>query len=267
VSTPFTADRVALLTMLAIVVVFGAHSTIDWTWFIPGDACVALLCAGWLAGRGPAETAAAPSALAVAIPRRPDGLRARILGVLGLPAALRRSGPSEIGAGRLLAAVAVIAFALVGAWAQWQPQRSVQASSAAFVALDAHDPARALADARLAVSRDPLSPEALTDLAQVQLSTGNLAGAHATLDRAVTLQPADPQTWLELAALEESSLRDPRAALADLRPAIYLDPTSSEAAGEYVFALRQVQPAASISGAAPAVTIEKTHIIGAGGDK
>ena len=39
--------------MLCLVVVFGVHSFVDWTWYVPGDACVALLCAGWLAGRGP----------------------------------------------------------------------------------------------------------------------------------------------------------------------------------------------------------------------
>ena len=42
-----------MLSMLCLVVVFGVHSTVDWTWFVPGDACVALVCAGWLAGRGP----------------------------------------------------------------------------------------------------------------------------------------------------------------------------------------------------------------------
>ena len=45
--------------MLCIVVVFGVHSLVDWTWYVPGDACVALLCAGWLAGRGPLARPAA----------------------------------------------------------------------------------------------------------------------------------------------------------------------------------------------------------------
>ena len=39
--------------MLCLVVTFGIHSFVDWTWYVPGVACVALLCAGWLAGRGP----------------------------------------------------------------------------------------------------------------------------------------------------------------------------------------------------------------------
>ena len=51
----YSAERIGMLSMLCLVVVFGVHSTVDWTWFVPGDACVALLCAGWLAGRGPLE--------------------------------------------------------------------------------------------------------------------------------------------------------------------------------------------------------------------
>src|ERR1019366_4572752 len=46
-------ERIGMLTMVAIVLVFAVHSTVDWTWFVPGDAIIALLCAGWVAGRGP----------------------------------------------------------------------------------------------------------------------------------------------------------------------------------------------------------------------
>ncbi|MGA7705827.1 MAG: O-antigen ligase family protein, partial [Solirubrobacteraceae bacterium] len=49
----YTPERIGMLTMLCIVIVFGVHSFADWTWYVPGDAFVALLCAGWLAGRGP----------------------------------------------------------------------------------------------------------------------------------------------------------------------------------------------------------------------
>ncbi len=266
VSTPYTAERVALLTMLGIVVVFGVHSTIDWTWFVPGDACVALLCAGWLAGRGPADTHPAPAAIAIATPRDPGGVRARVLGALGLPAALRWRRPTGIGPARVLAVVAVLAFAVVGAWSQWQPQRSVDDDDAAFVALDAHQPAAALTDAQLAVDHDPLSAPALIDLAQVQLSDGQTGAAAATLDHAVDLQPANPQTWLALAALD-ASVGNPRAALADLRPAIYLDPTSAQADGAYVYVLRELQPATPITGVKPAVTIRQPRAVGAGGGR
>ena len=50
---PFDPERIGLLTMASVVVVFGVHSFIDWTWFVPGNACVALLCAAWVVGRGP----------------------------------------------------------------------------------------------------------------------------------------------------------------------------------------------------------------------
>ena len=50
---PFDPERIGLITMASVVVVFGVHSLIDWTWFVPGNAVVALLCAGWVAGRGP----------------------------------------------------------------------------------------------------------------------------------------------------------------------------------------------------------------------
>ena len=39
--------------MAAVVVIFGVHSAIDWTWFVPGNVVPALLCAGWVVGRGP----------------------------------------------------------------------------------------------------------------------------------------------------------------------------------------------------------------------
>ena len=176
--------------------------------------------------------------------------------------------PVDIGVARALAVGAILAFAVVGAWTQWQPQRSVDAGNAALVALDARDPALALADARLAVSRDPLSLDALTVLSEVQLSAGDVAGAQATLNQAVTLQPANPQAWLELAALDEApAVHDPRAALAALRPAIFLDPSSATADGEFVAALRLAQPSTPIIGVQPAVPLQPTRAPGAGGGR
>ncbi len=197
---PYTPERIGMLSMLCLVISFGIHSTVDWTWFVPGDACVALLCAGWLAGRGPLGSAA-------------DGERQ---GKLRLPS-LRELGPLRIG----VAAATVIA-ALLAAWAQRQPQRSADASQEAL-ALSARDPAAARAAAQNAVDYDPVSAEALFTLSTIQQNAGQSALARATLVRAVHLQPSNPQTWQTLGEYDLQT-GNPKAALNELRATVYLNP-------------------------------------------
>jgi hypothetical protein len=200
----YSSERIGMLSMLCLVVVFGVHSTIDWTWFVPGNACVALLCAGWLAGRGP---------LGTAVEGGPGGKLRELT--------LRELGPLRGG----VAAAAVIA-ALLAAWAQWQPQRSAGASQEAL-ALSARDPSAARSAAQDAVNYDPLSVEALFALSTIQQHSGQAALARATLVRAVHLQPSNPQTWQTLG---EYDLRagmpagNPKAALNELRATVYLNP-------------------------------------------
>jgi O-Antigen ligase len=200
---PYTAERIGMLSMLSLVVVFGIHSFADWTWYVPGDACVALLCAGWLAGRGPLANAPAST-----------------------PATSTTLATSTAGAGanrlRLLVAAVVVVAALLAAWAQWQPQRSVQASEQAL-ALAANDPKGALAAAQTAVSRDPLSAQALLTLSAIQQHLGQAGTARDTLQRAVRLQPSNPQTWVALGEYDLAA-NEPQMALQDLRAAIYLNP-------------------------------------------
>jgi Flp pilus assembly protein TadD len=195
---PYSAERIGLLSMLCLVVVFGIHSFADWTWYVPGNACAALLCAGWLAGRGPLPSPSSTSAST-------------------LPASPRKPGTMQIAV-----AGAVVVAALLAAWAQWQPQRSVQASEQAL-ALVARNPAKALASAQTAVSRDPLSAEALLTLSAIQQHVGQNAAARGTLQRAVRLQPSNPQTWVALGEYDLAA-NNPRAALQDLSAAIYLNP-------------------------------------------
>ncbi len=192
----YAPERIGMLAMLCVVVAFGVHSLVDWTWYVPGDACVALLCAGWLAGRGPLEES-------VDVAARPAGR------------------PSPL---RMTLAGAAIVLALLAAWSQWQPQRSEEASMRAEALLSARDPAGALAAANSAVSRDPLSIEALTTLATVQGASGHPTLARATLEHAVRLQPSNPKSWLDLGEYDLAS--DPQAALHELQAAIYLDPES-----------------------------------------
>jgi hypothetical protein len=217
VSLAYTPERIGLLTMLCVVVAFGVHSFIDWTWYIPGNACVALLFAGWLAGRGPLRLGrAGPPA-----GRDPSGD-----GETSRPAwapALLVPRLAEVGRLRLGVALAAIVVAVLAAWSQWQPQRSEDARQQAL-ALVGSDPRGALATAHAAVDRDPLSVQALFALSAVQQAAGQPARAQATLQRAVRLQPSNPESWLHLGLYEIHG--NPHAALSDIEAAIFLDPQS-----------------------------------------
>lgn len=242
----YTPERVGLLSMLCIVVVFGAHSFADWTWYVPGNACVALLCAGWIAGRGPlkqgnrAAPAGSPAAeLALdSLPEHtvttgaaPNGSRSN-----GSPAGVRLPATGDLSALRVGIAATVVAGALLGAWTEWQPQRSVNASEQAFALLK-RNPVGALSAAQAGVERDPLSALALFRLATVQNTTGQSALARATLQKAVRLQPSNPETWTTLGEYDMS--RNPHAAVEELRAAVYLDPQSVPIQNAYVEALRK----------------------------
>ena len=107
---PWTPERVGMATLLSVCVVFGVHSFVDWTWFVPGNAVLALLCAGWLAGRGPT-----------------------VEPIVRLkPARLTVREPWRIGL-----AVVAVAVALVAAWTSWQPQRAVAEGSDALSTAEA----------------------------------------------------------------------------------------------------------------------------------
>ncbi len=244
-AAPYTPERVAMLSMLCLVVVFGIHSIADWTWYVPGNACVALLCAGWLAGRGPLGAAAPRSAPAgspraiepgagkassaalgvpdVAAPGVPSGSLGTDTWLPGLDELRARLSPRALGPVRITLALAAIVGALLAAWVQWQPQRSATASQQALTEL-ASNPRAALSTAQTAVSRDPLSAQALFTLSAVQQATGKPALARATLQRAVRLQPSNPQTWLTLGQYDLA--KNPRAAEHELSAAIYLNPES-----------------------------------------
>jgi O-Antigen ligase len=240
----YTPERVGMLSMLCLVIVFGVHSLVDWTWYVPGDAFVALLCAGWLAGRGsldaytsdseptrawsavsatapaglgPAKAGASGSAQVVPAGAPAPG-QARARSGAGMPRSWREIIPIRVGV-----AIAAVIAALLAAWSQWQPQRSVDASQEALALLPAHLHG-ALARAQAGVARDPLSAQALIVLATVQQTAGEPVLAKATLQRAVRLQPSNPQTWLALA--RHDLAREPAVALKELQAAIYLNPES-----------------------------------------
>ncbi|HKG02203.1 MAG TPA: tetratricopeptide repeat protein [Conexibacter sp.] len=213
---PMTPERIGLMTLATTAIAFGVHSAVDWTWFVPGTAITGLLCAAWVAGRGPLGAAPAPPA---ALPR----------GQAGWSAAR----------GRIALAALVLAVGLAGAWTIWQPQRSIDASDAALTALLAGHPQDALADAQNAVDINPLSIDPLLTLAAVQRANRQPDAARATLQRVVRLQPANPETWLRLGQFELNA-GHARRALRLLGAAIYLDPRGPEAQTAYAQAQQAV---------------------------
>ncbi|HEX5145937.1 MAG TPA: O-antigen ligase family protein, partial [Conexibacter sp.] len=195
-----TPERIGLTTLATTAIAFGVHSAVDWTWFVPATAIAGLVCAAWVAGRGPLDRPVPP--------RRP----------------LPRGGAAwRAASGRMALAALVLAAGLAGAWTIWQPQRSSDASDAALAALDAGHKPQALADAQHAIDVDPLSLDPLFTLADVQQAAHRPAAARATLQRAVRLQPANPESWLQLGQFELDR-GNPRRALRVLGAAIYLDP-------------------------------------------
>ena len=189
-------ERAGLLTMLAVVIAFGVQSSIDWTWFIPGVTVPALLAAGWLAGRGALE--------------RPIGL-----------ARQRRRLTERPGAAAL--AAGLVTLTLLSGWLVWQPLRSSDADASAFVALQRGDTGAAFADARTAVTSNPLSPEPLFELSALYSATGDQATARAELQRAISLEPQNYNTWLQL-GLFEIAQKQPGAALDALGRVLKLNP-------------------------------------------
>ena len=248
-------ERVGLLTMLSVVVVFGVHSFIDWTWFVPGTAVVGLLCAGWLAGRGPLAQGPldAPTAALPALEQERPRLRTRARGAVTATWARVRAVRPE----RVVAALAVLAFAVVAAFAIWQPLRAVHAGNDALLYLSQGRPDAARNTAQIAEKRNPLSVDPLFDLAVIEDSSGHRAAAADALDRAVELQPANPETWRRLGNFRLNALDDPRGARNALRAALYLDPNSIQATSDYLLAGRAI--AAQQQAAQQAAALKKAR--------
>jgi tetratricopeptide (TPR) repeat protein len=190
---PPSAERIGILTLLVIVLVAGLGSAIDWTWFIPGVALPGLICAGWLAGRGPID--------------QPVG---------------RASRPRFGAPGAILIATATTSIVLLIAWTIFQPLRSANADAAAWAAAASGDTATAISKASTAADEDSVSVDPLFDLSGFYHASGENAAAVGALDRAISRQPDNPATWLQKGRLL-TELGRPRAALAPLRRAAELN--------------------------------------------
>ena len=202
----WTSERIALVALGLIAVVFGLQSAIDWTWFVPGPAAMALVAAGFVAGRGP--SAAAP----------------------GEPTALDpREAPAGPSPPRLLAAAGVLLAALLAAWAIWQPEAGDRATGTALTLLDQNQLDAALSEIEDARDANPLSAEPLLVRAVVETRADREADAGETLEEAVLKFPGDPDTWYRLAAFQLGTLDRPAQAAETVQGTLYLDPLSATA--------------------------------------
>jgi hypothetical protein len=284
----FDAERVGMWAMAAVVVIFGVHSAVDWTWFVPGNVVPALLCAGWVAGRGPLRArlqaqAAEPithswpastlaGARAVVRSDQPTGTwtlptaeePAREdtppAGWPARPAAeqrpatathaillpppqtrwqrLRRNGPSPLA---VAVALLVLALALFASWTAFQPVRSVHAGDEALQRLDAGAFEPAASIAQIAVDRNPLSTDALFELAAIQQARGQTPEALDALEKAVDVMPASAEAWRRLGRFRLTAMSQPRTALKDFKAAYFLDPQNPTSTSDLLEAARAVK--------------------------
>lgn len=237
----WTPERMTLVALTLVAVVFGLQSAIDWTWFVPGPAVMALAAAGFVAGRGPLGAPLAATG-AGALGAAPSGGRSfRLLGA-SLPVPPRP---------RLLAAAGLLACAVLLAWAAWQPEAADRGAERALELSEQGATSEAVAKARDAEDANPLSPKPLLVQASVLTAAGREAAAQRALERAVLRFPGDPQTWMRLASFHLGTRDRPREALDAVRGVLYLDPKSK--AGRQLFLeasarLREQQVAASTRG-------------------
>ncbi|MFL5827379.1 MAG: tetratricopeptide repeat protein, partial [Thermoleophilaceae bacterium] len=209
---------VGIAALMLAALAFGLHSAIDWTWFVPGPAVMAILAAGFVAGRGPLlEPAAAPA----------GDTRLSVVGNGASPAGRRRVPlPSPQ---RALFAVVVLAAAALTAWQIAQPERSDSQTQDAISLAASGQLAPAVTKAKAAASTDPLSPKPLLVQAAILDAAGHPKQARSTLEQAVIRFPSEPQVWLRLADYDLHRAGDVPGAMNALSGALFLDPLNQQA--------------------------------------
>ncbi len=200
---PWTTERSALVALALAVATYAIQALADWTWFVPGLTAIALVAAGFVAGRGPLGEASTAEPAASA-PR-----------------------PSVA---RVLAAAGVSLTALLCAWTIWQPVAADRAVARSYELLDAGRPSAALDEAEKARDRNRYSNDPLYAESAALADLGRNAAALGKLRRAILAHPRDPDPWLRAASFELYALDSPATALPMVNAAFRLDPYSSAAA-------------------------------------
>lgn len=226
----WTPERVGMLSLFCMVIIFSVHSLIDWTWFMAADAVIALFAAGWLAGRGPITKPLSPLIHLPGVRRSLQLFERKQLAYM----ATNNPGP-------LAATLCVGAIAITGAWMAWQPVRSINELSSANSAVERGTFTKAERLVHAAIQHNPLAVEPLWELASIQQAQGKRVEALATYRRATSLAPANPATWHRLGLYRLEVMGHAKVALRDLGTAVYLDPRSKLLLSDFLKALRQFE--------------------------
>jgi hypothetical protein len=229
------AERVGLVTLVSVVVVFAVHSVVDWTWFVPANAVLALVCAGWVAGRGPLRRRLAEEG--------PTGVvgaaeRAGIIAARGGWPVRERLVRWQPAPSRCAVAVGVLVLATAVMWTTVQPLRAQHAGDAVTDRLQLGNAAAAADIARIGIRRNPLSPEPWWELAVARATLGDLPAAERALEGAVRTQPASAEAWRRLGRFRLSAQADPRGAMAAFQAALFLDPQDPHSQSDVIEASR-----------------------------
>ncbi len=204
--------RTALASLVVVAFVFGIHSALDWTWYVPGAAIFGLVAAGWVAGsaRNAAMHLTNSAASRDSTPRPPQPLWIR----------------ATLAAG-------IVAIGIATMLSIYRPARAIQRVEAGYILAAHGHPYRAMAAGRDANDLDHLADEPFYLIADAQSILGRNTDAEKTLETIAARQPANPDTWLHLAEFRLHVLDNPEGALDALEPALYLSPNSEHGRALY----------------------------------
>ena len=195
----WTDERIAVTALFFVALAYGLQAAADWTWFIPGPTTMALVAAGYVAGRRPPRAPADP----------PDSVSV-----------------AQFAPWRGVLAAWILVTTIACAWNAWQPQRADNLANEAFALMGEGDVEAALDKADEARDVNSLSPKPLWAGAAALASASQLEEAHAVFEDAVREHPNLAEAWFRLADFRLRRLNDPHGALAAIEPALYLDPQS-----------------------------------------
>ncbi len=222
---PWDQQRAGMAALAIVAVVFGAHSALDWTWFVPAVAITGIFAAGWVAGRGPIGTRPVREGAPVPLDLVPGPK---------LP-------PRRAALRRLPVTLGVLAVGVLGVLVVMAPWRAERKSEDALELATAGNLAQAREAAADSRRLNPLSVAPFFDVAAIDSAADNEVAALRALQLAVQREPANPGSWDRLGQFYLYDLDRPERAIQVLRGAVFLDPYSPTIRAQLLTAIRAQQ--------------------------